>query len=66
MLWDDAKGRRHQLSKAATKAGTMAGSTLVLVDLTTLPKGAKRVVVAWSGKDVNRERLVMGGRWTRK
>jgi hypothetical protein len=66
VLWDDAKGRRTRLSKTATRAGLKPGATLVSVDLGRLPKGARQVIIAWSGKDSRGEPLVMGGRWKRR
>ncbi len=66
VLWDDAKGRRTQLSKTATRPGTKPGSTLALVKLSTLPQTARRIIVTWSGKDTSGEPLVMGGRWTKR
>lgn len=62
VLWDDAKGRRSRLSKTATRAGLGPGAPLTSVDLARLPKGARQVVIAWSGVDAHGEPLVMGGR----
>lgn len=66
VLWDDAKGRRTRLQRTATQAGLKVGAALVSVDLSTLPKAARQVVIAWSGKDAHGEPLVMGGRWKRR
>lgn len=62
VLWDDAKGRRTQLRKSATPAGQKPGAILTSVTASKLPKGARRVIIAWSGVDTHGEPLVMGGR----
>ena len=62
VLWDDAKGRRTQLNKAVSLAGIKPGASLTTVDAAKLPKGARVVVIAWSGVDASGEPLVMGGR----
>jgi len=62
VLWDDAKGRRTRLAKTATRPGLKPGAPLTSVDLARVPKGARQVVIAWSGVDALGEPLVMGGR----
>ena len=46
--------------------GTRQGGTVGKIAIRSLPKGARTVVAAWTGLDKARERLVMGGRWTRR
>ncbi len=62
LLWEGPRGRRVVLRRSRTPAGLRPGATLFSASLGALPKGARYLVLAWSGRDASGERLVMGAR----
>lgn len=61
LLWQDARGFRHRLVRRPV--GRIAvGGLLLRVPRSSVPRGARQVIVALSGEDVSSEPIVLGAR----